>query len=102
MLPKINGKLSHTYDRDRRTSIANLTQAASCKGEGFKRVIKLRKEGMKGLEKFEVGKVRSWKSSKLEKFEVGKVRSWKSSKLENMEVTKVHKHAYMVIIPVYM
>ena len=52
-------------------------QAASCKGEGFKRV-KLRKEGLKGLEKFEVGKVRSWKSSKLEKF----------------EVTKVHKHAY--------
>jgi len=27
---------------------------------------------------FEVGNVRSWKSSKLEKFEVGKVRSWKS------------------------
>jgi len=76
----------HIHTTDRRTSIANLTQAASCKGEGFKRVIKLRKEGMKGLEKFEVGKVRSWKSSKLEKFEVG----------------KVHKHAYMVIIPVYM
>ncbi len=85
MLPKINGKLSHTYDRDRRTSIANLTQAASCKGEGFKRV-KLRKEGLKGLEKLEVGKVRSWKSAKVEKFEVG----------------KIHKHAYMVIIPVYM
>jgi len=31
-------------------------QAASCKGEGFKRV-KLRKEGLKGLEKFKVGKV---------------------------------------------
>ena len=30
------------------------------------------------LEKFEVGKVQSWKSLKLEKFEVGKVRSWKS------------------------
>ena len=30
-------------------------QAASCKGEGFKRV-KLRKEGLKGLEKFEVGR----------------------------------------------
>jgi len=38
----------------------------------------------------------------LEKFEVGKVRSWKSSKLEKFEVGKVHKHAYMVIIPVYM
>jgi len=89
VLPKINGKLSHTYDRDRRTSIANLTQAASCKGEGFKRVIKLRKEGMKGLEKFEVGKVGSWKSSKLEKCEVGKVRRWKSSMLEKCEVGKV-------------
>ena len=46
-------------------------QAASCEGEGFKRV-KLRKEGLKGLEKFEVGKVRNSKSLKLEKFEVGK------------------------------
>ena len=46
------------------------------------------------MEKFEVGKVRSWKSSKLEKFKVGKVQSWKSSKLEKFEVTKVHKHAY--------
>ena len=52
-------------------------QAASCKGEGFKRV-KLRKEGLKGLEKLEVGKVGSWKSAKLEKCEVGKDRSWKS------------------------
>jgi hypothetical protein len=63
-------------------------QAASCKGEGFKRV-KLRNEGLKGLEKFEVGKVRSWKSSELEKFEVGKVRSRKSSKLEKFEVGKI-------------
>ena len=46
-------------------------QAASCEGEGFKRV-KLRKEGLKGLEKLEVGKVRNSKSLKLEKFEVGK------------------------------
>ena len=46
-------------------------QAASCEDEGFKRV-KLRKEGLKGLEKFEVGKVRNSKSLKLEKFEVGK------------------------------
>jgi len=46
------------------------------KGLSFKR-----KEGLKGLEKLEVGKVgkvRSWKSAKLEKIEVGKVRSWKS------------------------
>ena len=51
-------------------------QAASCKGEGFKRV-KLRKEGLKGLEKVEVGKVRNSKSLKrstLQKFEVGNVR----------------------------
>jgi len=37
---------------------SNDKQAASCEGEGFKRV-KLRKEGLKGLEKFEVGKVRN-------------------------------------------
>ena len=55
-------------------------QAASCKGEGFKR-IKLRKEGLKGLEKFEVGKVRNSKSLKLEKIDVTKVRSWKCSKI---------------------
>ena len=33
----------------------NQKQAASCKGEGFKK-LKLRKEGLKGLEKFKVGK----------------------------------------------
>ena len=32
------------------------------------------------VEKFEVGKVRSWKRSKLEKIDVTKVRSWKCSK----------------------
>ena len=47
-------------------------QAASCEGEGFKRV---------KVEKFEVGKVRSWKRSKLEKIDVTKVRSWKCSKI---------------------
>ena len=51
--------------------------------------VKLRKEGLKGWEKFEVGKVRNSKSLKLEKFEVGKVRSWKRSKLEKIDVTKV-------------
>jgi len=40
VFPKVNAKRGHT-------------QAASCGGEGFKRV-KLRKEGLKGLEKFEV------------------------------------------------
>ena len=46
-------------------------QAASCEGEDFKRV---------KVEKFEVGKVRSWKRSKLkkkstlQKFEVGNVQ----------------------------
>ena len=45
---------------------------ASCEGEGFKRV---------KVEKFEVGKVRSWKRSKLEKIDVTKVRSWKCSKI---------------------
>ena len=49
----------------------NCKQAASCEGEGFKRV---------KVEKFEVGKVRSWKRSKLEKIDVTKVRSWKCSK----------------------
>ena len=53
-------------------------QAASCKGEGFKGV-KLRKEGLKGLEKFEVGKVRQFE--KFEKIDVTKVRSWKCSKI---------------------
>ena len=47
-------------------------QAASCEGEGFKRV---------KVEKFEVGKVRSWKRSKLEKIDVTKVQSWKCSKI---------------------
>ena len=65
-------------------------QAASCKGEGFKRV-KLRKEGLKGLEKFEVGKVRNLKSLKLEKFEVGKDRSWKRSTLQNFKVRNVRR-----------
>ena len=46
-------------------------QAASCEGEDFKRV---------KVEKFEVGKVRSWKRSKLKKIDVTKVRSWKCSK----------------------
>ena len=47
-------------------------QAASCEDEGFKRV---------KVEKFEVGKVRSWKRSKLEKIDVTKVRSSKCSKI---------------------
>ena len=57
-------------------------QAASCEGEGFKRV-KLRKEEQSSkFEKFEVGKVRSWKRSKLEKIDVTKVRNWKCSKIK--------------------
>ena len=67
-----------------------IQQAASCEGEGFKRV-KLRKEGLKGLEKFEVGKVRNSKSLKLEKFEVGKDRSWKRSTLQKFEVGNVRR-----------
>ncbi len=75
----------------------NRKQAASCEGEGFKRV-KLRKEGLKGLEKFEVGKVRNSK-----KFEVGKVRSWKRLKLEKIDVTKVRswKCSKIIIIVAY-
>ena len=50
-------------------------QAASCEGEGFKRV-KLRKEGLKGLEKFEVGKVRNSKSLKLIKRHISVIEEY--------------------------
>ena len=53
-------------------SLLKIQQAASCEDEGFKRV---------KVEKFEVGKVRSWKRSKLEKIDVTKDRSWKCSKI---------------------
>ncbi len=79
-------------------AILNKQQAVKVKvskGLSFKR-----KEGLKGLEKLEVGKVRSWKSAKLEKIEVGKVRSWKSQKLEKLEVGKVSssRQAYTLIM----
>ena len=71
-------------------------QAASCEDEGFKRV-KLRKEGLKGLEKFEknsaaflrkkVKKICQAASCEDEGFKRVKVRS-KSLKLEKFEVGK--------------
>ena len=87
--PKLNGAVFKekvkNWPGGVKFEIFEKRQAASCKGEGFKRV-KLRKEGQSSkFEKFEVGKVRSWKRSKLEKIEVGKDQRYKSSKLEMFE-----------------